>query len=386
LEKVVGVLVQFSDIDALNHRRETPFRLAIPTCSRRLVKILLEAGANPNISDVQGDSPWTICLDRTDFTSLASLFLSCKADPNACNKRGWTPLHFAARYWDIGLATALLRDHGVNPEAATIDLKETALHKACWMDCEPMVRLLLRHHANCNAVDAVGRTPLHCAFNTLPIVRLLVEEFGADVDVPDNHGDTPLMYALFQDEPESGAFLIAHANPNVKNLDGLFPLYVAVDRQIPWAVKGLIKANVALNPRTDSDRDRLSILELACTRGSHEIVQYLLAHGVDTSLGYPLHVACHKGHAHLIPLLFRQNPGLIHVVDREGRTALHIAACYRGMLSIVEPLVAHGVDLFAQDTGGYTAFDLACRNGHMEVIFYFLRRHNWLAHLRHPLE
>ena len=393
--EIVRILAQYSDINALNHRNETPLLLAVSNGgSRSLIKVLLGAGADPNISTKRGETPWSACMDRTDFASLAEFFLQHKADPNATAERGWTPLHFAVRYWDVELAEILLEEYGAIPNLATTDLRETALHKACWMDSEPMVRLLLRHNANGNAVDVAGRTPLHCAFNILPIVRLLVEH-GVDVNIADREGETPLFYCIRHNEPASGKFLVGHRHTNlvVCNHDGVSPLRLAVEQQHVWAVEALFQANVSVESATATGH--LPILDLACSRGNPDIVRLLLTNDADTKTGFPLHVACQHVYSPLsrppfphepeadkvVELLLKHDGQLVNALDEHGRSALHLA-CSRGLLSIVKRLASQGADLNIYGGEGCTPFELACQNGHVDILLYFFRRHNWISHLR----
>ena len=71
------------------------------------------------------------------------------------------------------------------------------------MERVTVVRLLLSHKANVNAVDYRKRTPLHLAVNACPatadasceIVSLLIEH-GADLFAKDCRGRIPLHYAF----------------------------------------------------------------------------------------------------------------------------------------------------------------------------------------------
>lgn len=71
------------------------------------------------------------------------------------------------------------------------------------MEQAAVVRLLLSHKANVNAVDKDQRTPLHLAVNACPatadvsceVICLLIEH-GADLFAKDCRGRLPLHYAF----------------------------------------------------------------------------------------------------------------------------------------------------------------------------------------------
>jgi serine/threonine protein kinase len=89
-----------------NHRsRTTSLHEAMLTGDERMVKLLLDRGANPNATNERGDTPLHCLLDnkssgecRTLKVSynLFEMFIKYKADPRVANKEGNTVLHIAA--------------------------------------------------------------------------------------------------------------------------------------------------------------------------------------------------------------------------------------------------------------------------------------------------
>jgi hypothetical protein len=74
-------------------------------------------------------------------------------------------------------------------------------------------------------------------------VRYLVEELGANVDIPDNLGCTPLHAASFNDHLGVVRMLLKlGAAINQRNNDGLTPLMVAASKNNTEIVKWLVKA------------------------------------------------------------------------------------------------------------------------------------------------
>lgn len=186
------------------------------------VKELLASGVNPNvaISDEQesplylaiGDKSYAECdgthLEtrfRAGQTDLAKVLLEAGADPNLPSTiQLHTPLMEAARTGDIALAKILL-EKGANLHAVS-STGMTALHFAAAEGSAEMVQFLLSKgaHPNIATTDAPflniecakGVTPLHLAAsagNAEAITYLL--QAGAYINTPDDEGDTPYFYA-----------------------------------------------------------------------------------------------------------------------------------------------------------------------------------------------
>lgn len=100
---------------------------------------------------------------------------------NMCNVNGYTPLHVAAKYGRTDILRLLL-DSGALPNVKTYKTLYTPLHLACIFKRTQTIRELFKS-GNCkiDESDAVGNTPLFYAVanNDLKIVEILVSN-GAD--------------------------------------------------------------------------------------------------------------------------------------------------------------------------------------------------------------
>ena len=71
----------------------------------------------------------------------------------------------------------------------------TPLSTAMIYQIEAVIRALLKAGADPNKADYSGRSPLSFGLTGYDCVKLLVEEYGADINLRDNEGHTPLFYA-----------------------------------------------------------------------------------------------------------------------------------------------------------------------------------------------
>ena len=95
----------------------------------------------------------------------------------------------------------------------------------------------------------------------------------------------------------------------------------------------------------DTDEEGWTVLHCAADEGHVDIVDFLLANGVEQSRtndgSTPIIVAATTGQAEVLPLLARN--GNIHDVDNRGRTAIHVA-CKEQRLDAVMMLLEFGAD------------------------------------------
>lgn len=154
-----------ANLNAGNDVGYTPLHVAAKRGREAVVVLLLEAGANPNAEDNDGKTPlhWAAnCNAARDyegkaapsrllpddeergFKGIVTLLLDAGADPNAQDGNGETPLHDAARVGSNANARLLL-DAGADPNIAN-DNHETVLDVAASTH-SATYELLRRHGA-----------------------------------------------------------------------------------------------------------------------------------------------------------------------------------------------------------------------------------------------
>lgn len=100
----------------------TPLLVAVQRNHIEAVRLLLAAGADPNVRDHRGDSPLRICAAK-GYVDVARLLLLCGATKTIDEwggDRPMTALGLAARDLQVDMAKLLLA-YGANPQARDVD-------------------------------------------------------------------------------------------------------------------------------------------------------------------------------------------------------------------------------------------------------------------------
>ena len=159
---------------------------------------LLKQGADPNFRDDQGMTLLTIASNEEYSAGKAILLLDHGASVNLANSAD-TPLMVAADRYQPAIVKALL-DHGADANAVDRDgntaLIRAAASKHSWEEeRKPLIHFLLEKGADAGRSNAHGVTALMLmALNGNPATELLLEK-KIDVDARDDQGNTALLYA-----------------------------------------------------------------------------------------------------------------------------------------------------------------------------------------------
>jgi len=113
-----------------------------------------------------------------------------------------------------------LIESGTDPNKQYTHNHKTLLHHATMNDNFDIVKYLVEHGANVNAIDWCNATPLQLAASNsnIHIVKYLVES-GANVNYSDEFGYTPLLYAAYDNNVVSDDGSLPH-NRGSCDVDG----------------------------------------------------------------------------------------------------------------------------------------------------------------------
>ncbi|XP_061509044.1 E3 ubiquitin-protein ligase mind-bomb [Anopheles gambiae] len=196
---VMGMLAKAgADLNARNKRRQTALHIAVNKGHFNVVKTLLELNCHPSLQDSEGDTALHDAISK-EHDNMLALLLDNGADITLTNNNGFNALHHAALKGNPSAMKVLLTK--TNRLWIVEEKKDdgyTALHLAALNNHVEIAELLVRMgKANMDCQNVNLQTALHLAVERqhVQIVKLLVRE-GANLNIPDKDGDTPLHEAL----------------------------------------------------------------------------------------------------------------------------------------------------------------------------------------------
>jgi ankyrin repeat protein len=264
---------------------------------------------------------------------------------------------------------------------------------------EESLENLLRRLTRYGPRDLANATPVHNAALLLrsDAVRVLLEQ-GADPNLPDATGITPLMVSAGRGDVESTRLLLARdarletisrfddytalhlaaqygkgdtaallvekgARVEAATDSGRTPLFLAAENDHPDAVAALLRLGARVDASLTSGETPLMA---ACRSYSVDSVKHLLDRGANpnawTASGTPLTVAANAGADDIVRLLIERG-ARIEQPSPDGFTPLAWAAANSRPGKTVEYLLNAGADPNAACADGSTALDFALSSG-----------------------
>jgi uncharacterized protein len=234
---------------------------------------LLANGASPLVADADGNTPLHGAV-LTGEPTVAAMLLDAGASVDAINSTGASPLSIACRAANWPLVEFLL-ERGAKASPAQ---GEPALVAAAGItdDDKTGVKMLLKHRAAVNGVDAKQRSALMVAAaeGHEQIARAL-RAAGADVNLADRHGSTALMEAA-RAGADGIVQLLAEAKADALARDHHGRDALTLACQSPRAKTETVRALIALgaDPKT-AGADERSALDHAAASGRWDLVALL---------------------------------------------------------------------------------------------------------------
>jgi len=314
----------------------------VPACDVEMVRLLLALGADVHQRGTGMNDGKTVLMQAAleGQQKIVDLLLEAGADLHAVDAAGRTAVTWALLY-DRPRVAASLRRRGAAVslvDAAMLgDIAETRRLLGAQggdQNAAPAPRAPI--YLNGSAYDTTGPPLIWAVKANRPKAIETLLEAGADVEVRDQDGRTPLMHAAarFAETKHVARLLRRGANPNAADGEGPPALFRCAT---PSVTRALLAAGADVNARHRAD-GRTCLMKAAAD-GDVALIRVLLAAGADVS-----------------------------PTDTQGWTALHHACQRSSGPGAIRALLAAGADRNARTADGETPLDLARRDGRASLL------------------
>ena len=404
---IVALLLDHNADPNPNSTGETPLIIAFRKRDYKMMKLLLEKGADVN-ELINNSRTIVMSASSKGYQDTVELCLNHNCDLDIIDKFGWTALTLACVFDHVNTVELLL-NAGANPNVKcgingqtglmlvsengyfqiakllllkgadpniTDDTQQTALYCSIANGHLNITVLLLENNANPNASDHkhVTLLMLASAEGHYDIVKLLLDK-GADANVSNNDGWTCNMYASFYGHKDIVKFYIDYnVDLNATNKLNLTALTLACLSNYVYIVELLL--NAGANPNVKCGINGQTGLMLVSEKGYFEIAKLLLLKGADPNLTddtqqTALYCSIANGHQNITVLLLENNANP-NASNCKQLTPLIMLASTKGHYETVKLLLSKGADANISDNNGWTCIMYASHFGHKDIVKLYI--------------
>ncbi len=181
--RVLELIAEGAPLNAQDERGRTGVMAATHGNHVETVRALLDAGADVNLRDARSDNPF-LYAGAEGYLEILKLAYAAGADPKLTNRFGGTALIPACERGHVEVVRYLLNETTVNVNHVN-NLGWTCLLEAIILSDggarhQEIVKMVIEHGADVNLVDKDGVTPLqHAKRNGFREIQALLEAAGA---------------------------------------------------------------------------------------------------------------------------------------------------------------------------------------------------------------
>ncbi|KAF4878470.1 Vegetative incompatibility protein HET-E-1 [Colletotrichum siamense] len=239
-----------------------------------IMRLLLDANADLEAEDVNGETPLTMAASK-GHDGVLQLLIDRKANIEATGRNGSTPLAVAAYEGHVRISRLLL-DHGANANARDDD-GITPLHLAARKGHHHVVKLLLDNDADVDAQDRWGFSALAAAaYEGLEQTGQLLLNSKADIESSISGGRTPLIWAAANGHHRMVQLLMDNGADGAREVGGRTALEHCLYKE------DLATTRVLLGKRLPEERQDIRLdraMNIAIAKAFSEVVRLLLREG-----------------------------------------------------------------------------------------------------------
>jgi ankyrin repeat protein len=337
--------------NARDHAGRTPLHAALEhaDCAVATVRALIAAGADPELSHANGETPLGLAMERPELL-------------NWLHWSTWPLPHRRLRADDLPQAAAAGDSDAVAKLLALgfpVDASDThgasALVYACGRGHRDTAMRLLEAGADPAFATSAGVTALVAAINMgqSDLIALLIER-GAQVDQHLPGDITALMVASGEGHADAiKALIVAGADPQARDARQRSALHAAA--MYSFESRDSLRCRRVLDALLEHDMD----VNAMDSRGLTPLLLLLGAHAQPGAACDPTHLGA------LLPVLLDAGARIDHA-DPRGITSLHACAMH-ALLAPARILITRGANRAAVDARGRRPADVARELGYTDV-------------------
>ena len=309
------------------------------------------------------DTSLVRAIKTQDFDRVRTLIYA-NVDVNERNYAGLTPLTVAAEKGNMEILRMLVEEG-----TASVNLPSsygvTPLLAAAAAGQTDAVNYLLENGADVKAKDDLGKTALIHAMgaNDRRLTEKLLELDPRAIDMPDNMGNTPLIYAAQQGSVDNIRILLKHnVNPDYQNpATGLSALSAAAAAGQEKAAQVLVSNGADVNLK---DKNGRTALFFASENGQTGLMRQLLRMGADINIvdnnGQNVFIAAAQNQN--IPSMQVLTPEYFSIDSADAKSKTALMYTTENGIDALQWMIENGADLNRQDDNGNSALMHAIKN------------------------
>ena len=338
------------------------------------IAALLEAGAHPDLTDGQGNTPLMVAAQKGSI-QVAELLINADADMTKVNQLNMHVIHIAAQFGNLEFLEYIL---GMDP---TIDINmttnenQTPLMLACLNGYKDVVPFLISRGADINLQDRYGNTALHIAIQngSIHCAFCLLEVGHAQINITNLEQRTALHEATLTGNVELfQKILELHANPNPVDYLGNTIVHMAAISGNYFMLDFILNQSGIRVDVNKLNKNNYAALHYACAYGPVESVQALLNISSEMLNNFecnysPLYFAIKHNHLDIVQLLL-SHPQLDKMISFPGNITPAHLACRLYSTDILKVLIENEFDLSIPDSIGWSPVHYAASKSSLEAM------------------